>query len=98
MTTEQRSNTVEIIGTVSEEDKRWFGAQHPQHNVVGFMRETYKDGGITRVILKMKPGYKGWTPYGAARDCGDHYIIARYSQYDRVDKATLTITKDVEDR
>lgn len=91
-------NTIEIINTVSEEDKRWFGAQHPRHNVVGFLRETYSDGGITRVILKMKPGQKGWTPYGTARDCGDHYIIARYSQYDRVDKKTLAITKDVDDR
>lgn len=90
---------IEIINTISEEDKRWFSAQHPHHNVVGFMREGYgSNGGITRVILKMKPGHKGWTPYGAARDCGDHYIIARYSQYDRVDKKTLAITKDVDDR
>lgn len=96
--TAQQEGTIEIINDVPEEDKRWFNAQHPHHNVVGFMRETYSGGSITRVILKMKPGHKGWTPYGAARDCGDHYIVARYSQYDRVDKKTLTITRDVDDK
>lgn len=38
------------------------------------------------------------TPYGYVRDCGDHYIKAQYSRYDRIDKATLEITRDVEDR
>lgn len=96
--TEQQEDTIEIINDVSEDDMRWFSAQHPHHNVVGFMRETYSGGGSTRVILKMKPGHKGWTPSGTARDCGDHYIVARYSQYDRVDKKTLTITRDVDDK
>ena len=97
--TAQQEDTIEIINDVPEEDRRWFNAQHPHHNVVGFMRETYNGGSITRVILKMKPGHKGWTPSGAARDCGDHYIVARYSQYDRVDKKTpLTITRDVDDK
>lgn len=42
--------------------------------------------------------FKGsWTRYDSIRDCGDHYIWARYSRYDRIDKATLEITKDVED-
>ena len=90
---------IEIITTISEEDKRWFAAQHPRHNVVGFLREDYGNGnGSTHVILKMKPGHKGWTPFGAARDCGDYYIVARYDRYDRVDKKTLAITKDVDDR
>lgn len=40
----------------------------------------------------------GWTRTYSARDCGDHYIIARYSRYDRVEKDTLEITYDVEDR
>lgn len=39
-----------------------------------------------------------FTPYGGIRDCGDHYIKANYSTYDRIDKETLEITKDVEDR
>ena len=31
-------------------------------------------------------------------DCGDHYILARYASYDKIDKSTLAITKDIEDR
>ena len=97
--TEQQEGTIEIINDVSEEDMRWFSAHYPHHNVVGFMREAHSGGGsITRIILKTKPGHKGWTPYGAARDCGDHYIVARYSQYDLVDKKTLAITRDVDDK
>lgn len=38
-----------------------------------------------------------WTRYDSIRDCGDHYIWARYSRYDRIDKETLEITRDVED-
>lgn len=38
-----------------------------------------------------------WTPYETVRDCGDHFILARYSSYARIDKATLEITYDVED-
>lgn len=51
-----------------------------------------------RIMVKMKRGYKGFTPYGVARDCGNHYIIARYTRYDSVDKKTLEVTKDVEDK
>ena len=39
-----------------------------------------------------------FTRYGMCRDCGDHYIIARYDRYDRIEKDTLNITFDVEDR
>lgn len=38
------------------------------------------------------------TPYGYVRDCGDHYIKAQWSRYDRIDKDTFKITHDVEDR
>ena len=42
--------------------------------------------------------FKGdWTRYNTVRDCGDHYIKAQYSRYDRIDKQTLEITRDVED-
>lgn len=42
--------------------------------------------------------FKGsWTRYDTIRDCGDHYIWARYSRYDRIDKKTLEVTRDVED-
>lgn len=38
-----------------------------------------------------------FTPYMGVRDCGDHYIKANYSSYDRIDKKTLEIIRDVED-
>jgi hypothetical protein len=42
--------------------------------------------------------FKGsWTRYDSVRDCGDHYIRAKYSSYERIDKETLDVTKDVED-
>lgn len=82
------------IVQLTPEDKAHFQKFYNQHNVVAFM----EDGFCNRVVVKMKQGYKGWTPFGTARDCGDHYIIARYSRYDRVDKKTMEITRDVEDK
>lgn len=39
-----------------------------------------------------------WTRSGSVRDCGDHFIIARYSRYDRINKSDLSLIRDVEDR
>ena len=65
-------------------------------NVVGYLEE---EGAVSgRVVLKPKPGHRAWTPTGCARDCGDHYIVARYCSYDRVEKRTMAVTEDVEDR
>lgn len=83
------------IHGISEEDRAYFQGFYTQHNVVGLLEEGDHE---YRVILKMKPGYKGWTPYGTARDCGDHLILARWSRYDSVDKKTMQIFTDVEDR
>lgn len=47
---------------------------------------------INKVVIQ-----GSWTPYGFIRDCGDHYIIALYSRYDRISKDLQTITEDVED-
>ena len=47
---------------------------------------------ISRVIIT-----GAWTPYGCMRDCGDHYIIARYSRYDQVSMDLQTIIEDTED-
>lgn len=52
------------------------------------------DGGGATYAVMTGP----FTRYCMCRDCGDHYIIARWSRYDRIDKATLQITFDVEDR
>lgn len=65
------------------------------------LEETYEEeegrdaGGCTYVVYKAN-GRK-WTPYGMCRDCGDHYIIAKWSSYVRIDKGTLKKTVDVED-
>ena len=79
---------------ITDNDRAYYQRFYTKHNVVGLLQEENE----TRIIVKMKQGYKGWTPTGCARDCGDHYIVARYSRYDSVDKKTLNITKDVEDR
>lgn len=76
-----------------------------KENMDWYNRKGYKMTGET---LKLgEPGvmvceyvvFKGtWTRYGTVRDCGDHYIKAEYSSYTRIDKETLEITYDVEDR
>lgn len=53
------------------------------------LTESYPDGSsITRVVFK-----GSFTPFGMCRDCGDHYIIAKWTHYARVDKATLQVTR-----
>lgn len=80
--------------TLTEELTNWYN------------RKGYK---MTGEVLKMgdefgveMTGYivfKGaWTRTGTVRDCGDHYIYAGYSKYYRIDKETLEITADVEDK
>jgi hypothetical protein len=79
---------------IDDEERAQYQRFYKEHTPVGWMEEE----SITRLIVKMKRGYKGWTPSGCARDCGDHYIVAHYGSYTRVDKRTLTVTKDVEDK
>lgn len=50
-------------------------------------------GGTTYVVMKGR-----FTRWGMCRDCGNHYIIARWDRYDRIDKVTFERTLDVEDR
>ena len=81
-------------GTIelSEKNQKWYN------------REGYKMTGETLQLGNERENctyvvFKGsWTRYDNVRDCGDHYIKAGYSGYDRIDKETLEITKDVEDR
>lgn len=56
------------------------------------IEESGNNSSISRVVVAGL-----WTPYGFMRDCGDHYIIARYSRYDRVSKDLQTVTEDTED-
>lgn len=48
---------------------------------------------ITKVVLR---GF--YTPQGAIRDCGDHYIEALYSRYLWISKDLKYIIDDVEDQ
>ena len=79
---------------LTPEDFRDYSAWNPGYTPTGeTLKESFSDGGsVTHVVFKGP-----YTRYGMCRDCGDHYIIARYTRYDRIYKATLEITKDVED-
>ena len=79
---------------ITNEELAKYQTLYKNHTPIGWMKE----GVTTRLIVKMKPGRRGWTPYLCARDCGGHYIVARYDRYDKIDKRTFAITKDVEDR
>lgn len=39
-----------------------------------------------------------FTRYGSIRECNDHYILAGYSSYYRIEKDSFVITSDVEDK
>ena len=79
---------------INEEYREYFQKFYPRHNIIGLLERDNE----TTIILKMKKGYKGFTPSGCVRDCGDHFIIANYSGYDRIDKETFHVTKSNEDK
>ena len=81
-------------GNLTQEDIRWFEGVNKGFKVTGeTLTATYEDGSCTYIVFKGR-----YTPYGMVRDCGDHYIKAQYSRYDRIDKDTMKVTIDVEDR
>lgn len=79
---------------LNKEEADLYQVFYKKHNVIGLI----DFGNYSKVVLKMKRGFKGFTPYMTARDCGDHYILAMYDRYDRLDKKTWKLTTDVEDR
>lgn len=82
------------VGTIeqSEENKKFYNQKG--YTMTG---ETLTLGDETENCTYIV--FKGsWTRYGTVRDCGNHYIKAQHSSYDRIDKETLEITRDVEDR
>lgn len=90
--------TVEVAqNALTQEEQDWFNKVNTFRKLASTgdtLKETFPDGSSQTLVV-----FKGsWTPYGMCRDCGDHYIIARYSRYDSIDKATLEITPDVDDR
>lgn len=61
-----------------------------------YEEEQGRDAGASTYIVFRATGRR-FTPYGMCRDCGDHYIIAKWDKYIRIDKGTLAKTVDVED-
>ena len=91
------------IGAIDAEDMDYFNGANPGYRCTGetltegYRETTGKDAGSTTYVVMEAKG-KQWTPYGMCRDCGDHYIIAKWSRYDRIEKGTLNFTHDVDDR
>ena len=84
------------IENMREEDRTYFQQFYPKHRVMDQLLQEWSNAStmdIDHIIVKGT-----WTPSGCARDCGDHYIIARHDRYDRIDKETMEVTQDVEDR
>lgn len=90
-------NKYEVIHT--DEDLSFYERVNPGFKTTGeLLVHTYDDYPLkncqtTLVVFKGR-----YTASGMCRDCGDHYIIANYSSYDRIDKGTMKLTRDVEDR
>lgn len=85
---------VKRIYTEPVEVQDWKGFEYTGE----IMEIEYKDG-LSGVVTHSFRVVKGkFTPSGGVRDCGDHYIKANYSSYDRIDKDTLKVTRDVKDR
>lgn len=91
---EGREDSAMKVKEISEDSRAYFQQFYKEHDVIGCLEDCMCD----RVIVKSRQECKGWTPFGTARDCGDYYIIARYSRFDRLDKKTMKLEKDVEDR
>ena len=89
----------EISGRrLSPEDMSFYAAVNKRQGLTptGELLEVLGDNGEH---IATKAVFTGtFTAHGAIRDCGDHYIAAQYSRYDRIDKDTMRVTKDVPDR
>lgn len=91
------------IGTLEAGEASYFEKMNKGYKCTGetleerYTEEQGRDGGATTYVV-MKATARQWTPYGMCRDCGDHYIIAKWDKYVRIDKGTLKRTVDVEDR
>ena len=86
------------IGVLPPEEVEYFEFLNKGFKCTGkTLEERYTDAfgfeqSTTYVVMTGK-----FTPYGMCRDCGDHYTIARWSRYDRIDKDTFEITYDTKD-
>lgn len=86
-------------GTIekTEENRNWYDRKG-YHMTGETLAETITDRQGYETTTEYVIFEGTWTRSGTVRDCGDHYIIARYSRYDSIDKDTLEIKEDVEDR
>lgn len=90
------------VGTIEEADQKWFNEHNEGFKCTGeTLEERYeesegRDSGSTTYVV-MKATGRRFTPYQMCRDCGDHYIIAKWDKYIRIDKGTMKKTVDVED-
>ena len=83
-----RKGTIEL----TEANRKWYNRKG--YEMTGETLTLGDENENTTYIV-----FKGtWTRYGTVRDCGDHYIKAQYSRYDSIDKESLEITRDVEDK
>lgn len=88
------------IGRLEENEKEFFEIVNRGYECTGeTLKIQYPDGSTeTLVVFRAKIETCEVTPYTMCRDCGDHYIIARWNRYDRIEKISLKYTVDVEDR
>ena len=81
--------TYRIMDEKGSKVQDWAGFEY-----TGELMHVQFENGANEVLRVIKGSF---TPYGAIRDCGDHYIKANHSSYTRIDKGTMKVTKDVED-
>lgn len=82
--------TYKVLADRGSTVQDWNGFEY-----TGELIEFKNDRGETCVYRVIKGKF---TPYGSIRDCGDHYIKANHSSYSRIEKSTMRVTGDVEDR
>lgn len=83
-----------MIGKL-EADKEYFEKANPGFKCTGETLKVEYDTGEAATYVVFKGRY---TPHLCVRDCGDHYTMARYSDYAHIDKETMEVTIDLEDR
>ena len=83
-----------ITITKAEDDLSWFERANAGFTVTGeYLTEDWGTGCSQTLVVMRGPR----TLFGMCRDCGDHYIIARFDRFDRINKDTLELVEDVED-
>lgn len=84
---------------LTKDEAQWYNRQYAGLTATGeLIQKTYDSGDDLGKDVITKVVFQGcWTPCGAIRDCGDHYIEALYSSYKWISKDLTTIKTDVED-